>query len=90
MARLESDHGRLLVAFEYRGVRCREYLGLKDFRENRRAAQRIVRELELEIAGGKFDYAARFPTSRNLERLGLRVVAPPRKSCDSDFGRVCD
>jgi integrase len=77
LARLESDHGRLLVAFQYRGVRCREYLGLRDLRENRRAALRIARELELEIASGKFDYATRFPTSRNLERLGL---LPPAKA----------
>jgi len=74
LARLERDHGRLLVVFQYRGVRCREYLGLKDLREDRRAAQRIVRELEVELAGGKFDYAARFPTNKNLERLGFRVV----------------
>ncbi len=75
MARLESDHGRLLVAFQFRGVRCREYLGLKDIRENRRAGLRIVHELELEIAAGKFDYAARFPESRNLDRFGLRIVS---------------
>ena len=71
---------------EYRGVRCREYLGLKDFRENRRAAQRIVRELELEIAGGKFDYATRFPTSRNLQRLGLRVDAPSENPATPTLG----
>jgi len=86
LARLESDHGRLLVAFQYRGVRCREYLGLKDSRENRRAAQRIVRGLELEIADGKFDYATRFPTSRNLERLGLRVDAPPENPATPTLG----
>lgn len=74
MARLESDRGRLLIAFQYRGVRCREYLGLRESRENRRAALRVAHELELEIAAGKFDYAVRFPTSRYLTRLGLEPV----------------
>jgi hypothetical protein len=70
-AKVESDHGRLFVTFQYRSLRCREHGGLKDTRENRRAAAGIVREIELEIASGKFDYRARFPTSRNLKRLGL-------------------
>ena len=26
MAKLESDHGRLLITFQYLGKRCREYL----------------------------------------------------------------
>ena len=74
MARLESDHGRLLITFQHHGRRCREYLGLKDTRDNRRAASVMVREIELEMASGKFDYAAHFPPSRNLERLGLRTT----------------
>ena len=85
MARLENDHGRLLVTFQYRGHRCREYVGLKDTRENRRAAAGIVREIELEIASGKFDYHARFPTSRNLERLGLQSTSVPRRIVFRDF-----
>jgi integrase len=80
LARLESDHGRLLVAFQFRGVQCREYLGLKDIRDNRRAALRIVHDLELEIAARKFDYAARFPESRNLDRFGLRRGAKAEPS----------
>ena len=85
MARLESDHGRLLVTFQYRGHRCREYVGLKDTRQNRRAAAGIVREIELEIAAGKFDYRARFPASRNLERLGLQSTSVPRRIVFRDF-----
>jgi hypothetical protein len=37
-AKVESDHGRLFVTFQYRSLRCREHGGLKDTRENRRAA----------------------------------------------------
>jgi Arm domain-containing DNA-binding protein len=38
MAWLETNHGRLLVGFRFRGERCREYLGLDDNRDNRRPA----------------------------------------------------
>ena len=38
MAWLDSNRGRLLIGFQYRGERCREYLGLDDNRENRRTA----------------------------------------------------
>lgn len=51
MARLESDHGRLLVSFQFKGVRCREYLGLDDNRDNRRAAKRTLKEIECEVEG---------------------------------------
>jgi integrase len=71
MARLESDHGRLLVTFQLQGKRCREYVGLTDTRDNRRAAQKLLREIELELATGQFNYASRFSRSKNLERLGL-------------------
>ena len=34
MAWLESNRGRLLIGFRYRGERCREYLDLDDTRES--------------------------------------------------------
>ena len=71
MAKLESDHGRLLITFQYLGKRCREYLGLKDTREHRRAVQRLLREIDLDLATGQFDYGAKFPQSRNLEHFAL-------------------
>jgi integrase len=77
MARLESDHGRLLVSFQYNGARCREYLGLNDTRDNRRTGARTVNEIECELKAGKFDYAARFPESRRLERFGISPPARP-------------
>jgi len=77
----ESDRGRLLISFQYLSGRCREDLGLKDTRENRRVAAGRVREIELELAGGKFDYATKFPLRGNLESLGLKkcsaAVPPP-------------
>ena len=83
MAWLESNRGRLLIGFRYRGERCREYLDLDDNRENRRAAARIIKEIEGELAGGKFDYGTRFPESSRLEHFGLtpqRVPAPAQEA----------
>jgi integrase len=75
MAGVHAQHGRLLVSFQYacqgRRWRCREFLGLDDTRDNRRLAARLALQLERELAAGSFDYAARFPASRNLTRMGL-------------------
>jgi len=71
MAWLDSNRGRLLIGFQFRGERCRAYLGLDDNRENRRTAARTLKEVEGELASGKFDYAARFPESRRLAHFGL-------------------
>ena len=71
MAWLESNRGRLLIGFRYRGERCREYLDLDDTRENRRTAARTLKEIEGELASGRFDYAARFPNSPRLTHFGL-------------------
>src|SRR5713226_8666320 len=71
MAWLESNRGRLLIGFRYRGERCREYLELDDNRDNRRIAARTLKEIEGELASGKFDYAARFPESPRLAHFGL-------------------
>src|ERR1700683_4063388 len=46
MAWLESNRGRLLIGFRYRGERCRDYLDLDDNRDNRRTAARTVKEIE--------------------------------------------
>jgi Arm DNA-binding domain len=66
---------RLLMTFPGHRRRCREYVGLKDTRESRMATAGIVREIELAITSGKFDYQGCFPAHRNLERLGLQPVA---------------
>jgi len=71
VAKLESGHGRLLITLQVLGKSCREYLGLKDTRENRRTAQKLIREIDLDLATSQFDYGAKFPGSGNLERLAV-------------------
>src|SRR5216683_1974443 len=80
MAWLESNRGRLLIGFRYRGERCREYLDLDDNRDNRRVADRTLKEIEGELAIGKFDYAARFPESPRLVHFGLTPQPIPAPS----------
>lgn len=81
MAGVHAQNGRLLLTFQYphhgQRVRCREFLGLADTRENRRLAARIAAQVERDIATGCFDYVTRFPTSRTPKRLGLRSSQAP-------------
>ena len=73
MARLESNHGRLLVSFQFNGVRCREYLGLDDNRDNRRTAARTVNEIECELQGGQVRLRGPIPGEpRGLSISGQR------------------
>src|SRR5277367_2343674 len=81
MAGVHAQNGRLLLTFQlgHHGerLRCREFLGLADTRENRRLAARIAAQVERDIAAGCFDYATRFPASRMLRRLGLQSPHAP-------------
>ena len=88
MARLESDRGRLLISFQYRGQRCREYLGLPDNRENRRVAARVLREVELELATGKLDYAAKFPASKNLKHFSPAQTDKAERPTLGEFAKL--
>jgi integrase len=77
MAGVHAQNGRLLLSFQlaHNGtrVRCREFLGLADTRDNRRLAARIAAQVERDLATGTFEYASRFPSSRTPARLGLRT-----------------
>ncbi|HEV3111890.1 MAG TPA: tyrosine-type recombinase/integrase [Candidatus Binataceae bacterium] len=78
MAGVHAQNGRLLLTFQLAHdgtkLRCREFLGLADTRENRRLAARIAAQVERDLATGSFEYSARFPASRMPKRLGLRPV----------------
>ena len=82
MASLRVDHdGYLMVDFRWQGVRCREYLGRKDTKENRGDARRLVRRIDGEIAGGTFDYLKYFPDGRKKHLFARETaetgVVPP-------------
>jgi integrase len=51
-------------------MRCREQTGLKDTPANRKRAQKILDRIAFEISYGIFNYAATFPKSKMLRKLG--------------------
>lgn len=73
MAFIKPDKGRLVLDFAWKGVRCREYLGLNDTKEGRARARQILKQVEGEIAAGTLDYAKWFPESKKAST----IFAPP-------------
>jgi integrase len=63
---MRVERGRLFIDFRWRGVRCREWTGRPDTPEDRAAGRRSVREIDGEIAAGRFDYARHFPHGPKL------------------------
>ena len=69
---VENHGGNLRIVFHYKGRRIRESLGEPDTPKNRKVAGELRTSVCFAIKTGTFDYAARFPESPNLQRLGLQ------------------
>lgn len=67
---VKTDKGVLRLSFLYESVRCIEYLGMKDTKQNRRYAERLAAEVEGKILTKSFNYAEYFPQSRRVELFG--------------------
>jgi hypothetical protein len=80
MGSLHSMNGSLLLSFYYRGVRRREYLQLRDTRDNRRSAQALLKNLEGALRRPDFHYAKWFPESKHLAKFVEPVKAVPTVS----------
>lgn len=61
---------RVQIAFTYQGVRFREALPARPTPANLARAAQLLESVKWEIATGTFDYAKRFPTSKNALRYG--------------------
>ena len=70
MASIISRHGNLRLDFHYRGIRCRERLGLSDIPQNRRRAERLLEQIKAEILLGQLDCGC----CREVPRLCLAMV----------------
>jgi integrase len=81
---IKVNRGWMSLSFVYNGARCTEPFHLRKNRDNRREAKNLMREIEAEMRAGTFDYARRFPNSKRLARLGLRVERVPTLA---DFAR---
>lgn len=86
MARVRSDKGKLLLDFSWKGVRCREYLGLDDDKEGRARARQTKTIVEGEIASGSLDFAARFPRSKRARTLFAPPPPPAAPAAPPAFG----
>ncbi|MGW9845008.1 integrase [Klebsiella aerogenes] len=65
-------HGKTIrISFIFRGKRCREVLrGWEITNSNLKKAHNLRSVILGEIQAGKFDYAERFPNSRNADKFG--------------------
>ncbi|MCC3746768.1 site-specific integrase [Rouxiella badensis] len=68
---VENHGGLLRIWFMYKGKRFREVLGVPDTPKNRRMAAELRSSIVYGIKTGNFNYAAQFPQSKNLAKLGI-------------------
>lgn len=74
-----NTQGKLFFDFYFEKVRCREYTLLNDSVSNRLRMERILDQLEREIAAGTFSYSKYFPTSQRAKLFEASAIqiAPP-------------
>ena len=75
MSAIRSDKRRLGLDFSYQGIRCREYFGLSDTKEDRATARSRQKQIDGEIEAGTFTFAKWFPKSKHVKPGGR--FAPP-------------
>lgn len=68
---VECHGGRLRIVFMYQGKRMRENIGALDTAKNRNMASELRSSVLYAIKTGSFNYAAQFPDSSNLRKLGI-------------------
>lgn len=68
---VHANGKKLMIEFNYKGIRCRETLNLLINPKNIKLAERKRLRILDEIACNQFDYAEYFPKSKNLIKLKL-------------------
>ena len=69
--RSRGEGGNLFFDFRYEGKRCREQTLLTDTATNRKKLERVLQQIEREIAAGIFDYLSYFPNSKTYIKAEL-------------------
>ena len=72
--RARKENGLLFLDFRFGGQRCREQTLLEDSPSNRKRLEKLLQNLELEIASGVFDYSKHFPNSKAPPSLTSPVL----------------
>lgn len=67
--RARKETGKLYLDFHYLGLRCREQTELNDNKTNHAKLERLLRNIQAQIANGSFNYESVFPYSKNLLRI---------------------
>ncbi|EKK2771366.1 TPA: DUF3596 domain-containing protein [Escherichia coli] len=80
----------LVVTFTYKGVLCREPLSrLEANTRGIKYAERLLGEIQNQIASGTFEYAKYFPNSKKLELFGVVKKTKNIKSYLDEYLKIC-
>lgn len=80
----------LVITFTYKGVLCREPLSrLEANTRGIKYAERLLGEIQNQIASGTFEYAKYFPNSKKLELFGVVKKTKNIKSYLDEYLKIC-
>ena len=80
----------LVITFTYKGVLCREPLSrLEANTRGIKYAERLLGEIQNQIASGTFEYAKYFPSSKKLELFGVVKKTKNIKSYLDEYLKIC-
>jgi integrase len=85
MSAIRSDKGRLMLDFKWKGIRCREYIGLDDTKDGRAKTRSKKLQIDGEIEAGTFEFAKWFPKSKQV-KPGHRFAPPPPEPTSAPEG----
>lgn len=81
----------LVITFTYKGVLCREPLSrLEVNTRGIKYAERLLGEIQNQIASGTFEYAKYFPSSKKLELFGVVRKSKNIKSYLDEYLKICE
>lgn len=81
----------LVITFTYKGVLCRESLSrIEPNARGIKYAERLLGEIQNQIAGGDFDYSKYFPNSKKLGLFGVVKKTKNIKSYLDEYLKICE
>ncbi|EOV6208092.1 DUF3596 domain-containing protein [Klebsiella pneumoniae] len=88
--RHHKNGSTLVITFTYKGILCRESLSrMETNARGIKYAERLLGEIQSQIAGGTFEYAKFFPNSKKLEMFGGIRKNKNIKSYLDEYLKIC-
>lgn len=88
--RHHKNGSTLVITFTYKGILCRESLSrMEPNARGIKYAERLLGEIQSQIAGGTFEYAKFFPNSKKLEMFGGIRKNKNIKSYLDEYLKIC-